>query len=62
MSLNAESRSPCIVVAGVSGTGKATVARLLADRLGIPFAEADGFHPPANIAKVSVGVPLDADP
>ncbi|MFF0133358.1 gluconokinase [Streptomyces mirabilis] len=59
MSRNDESHSPCIVVAGVSGTGKTTVARLLADRLGIPFAEADDLHPPANIAKMSAGVPLD---
>lgn len=59
MSPNAESHSPCIVVAGVSGTGKTTVARLLADRLGIPLAEADDFHTSANIAKMSAGVPLD---
>ncbi|MFF7458851.1 gluconokinase [Kitasatospora sp. NPDC008115] len=48
-----------IVVMGVSGVGKTTLARLLADRLGLPFAEADDFHPPANIAKMSAGVPLD---
>ncbi|MFE7563675.1 gluconokinase [Kitasatospora sp. NPDC057500] len=48
-----------VVVMGVSGVGKTTLARLLADRLGLPFAEADDFHPPANIAKMSAGVPLD---
>ncbi|MFE7194408.1 gluconokinase [Kitasatospora sp. NPDC057541] len=48
-----------IVVMGVSGVGKTTLARLLADRLGLPFAEADDFHPPANIAKMSAGIPLD---
>jgi gluconokinase len=53
------SRPPCIVVLGVSGTGKTTIARLLAARLGIPFADADDFHPPANIAKMSSGVPLE---
>jgi gluconokinase len=52
----------CLVVMGVSGSGKSTVARLLADRLGWPMAEADEFHPEANIAKMSAGIPLtDAD-
>ncbi|MFE6055811.1 gluconokinase [Kitasatospora sp. NPDC056446] len=48
-----------IVVMGVSGVGKTTLARLLADRLDLPFAEADDFHPAANIAKMSAGIPLD---
>jgi gluconokinase len=52
----------CLVVMGVAGSGKSTVARLLADRLGRPMAEADEFHPEANIAKMSAGIPLtDAD-
>jgi gluconokinase len=47
---------------GVSGVGKSTVGTLLSQRLGVPFADADEFHPPANIAKMSAGVPLtDAD-
>ncbi|MFJ1757911.1 gluconokinase [Kitasatospora sp. NPDC088134] len=60
MALSAENQQPpVIVVMGVSGVGKTTVARLLADRLGLPYAEADDFHPAANIAKMRSGVPLD---
>ncbi|MUM16434.1 gluconokinase [Mycobacterium sp. CBMA271] len=44
---------------GVAGVGKTTVARLLAEQLGTPYAEADDFHPEANIAKMSAGIPLD---
>jgi gluconokinase len=47
-----------VVVMGVAGCGKTTVGRLLADRLGIPYAEADSFHPPANVAKMARGIPL----
>jgi carbohydrate kinase (thermoresistant glucokinase family) len=51
-----------VVIAGVSGSGKSTVGGLLAARLGWPFADGDAFHPAANLAKMSVGVPLtDAD-
>jgi gluconokinase len=54
--------SPVVVVMGVCGTGKSTVGELLAEALGVPYAEADDFHPPANIAKMSAGTPLqDAD-
>ncbi|ALR12773.1 gluconate kinase [Mycobacteroides saopaulense] len=52
---------PVVVVMGVAGVGKTTVARLLAQRLGAPYAEADDFHPEANIAKMSAGIPLDDD-
>lgn len=47
-----------IVVMGVSGAGKTTVGRLLAQRLGWEFADADDHHPPANVAKMRVGQPL----
>ncbi len=53
-------RSP-IVVMGVSGSGKSTVGAALAQRLRVPFADADDFHPPANIAKMTVGHALDDD-
>ncbi|MFF0082991.1 gluconokinase [Streptomyces canus] len=47
-----------VVVMGVAGTGKTTIGPLLAARLGVPYAEGDDFHPPANIAKMSAGTPL----
>ena len=47
-----------IVVMGVSGSGKTTVGSALAETLGVEYAEADAFHPQANIAKMSSGVPL----
>jgi gluconokinase len=47
-----------IMVMGVSGAGKTTVGTALADALGVEYAEADKFHPPANIAKMSSGTPL----
>jgi gluconokinase len=50
-----------IVVMGVSGSGKSTVAEGLVDRLGWEFAEGDDFHPPANVAKMRAGTPLDDD-
>jgi carbohydrate kinase (thermoresistant glucokinase family) len=47
---------------GVSGSGKSTLGRALATRLDWPFQEGDDLHPPANIAKMSAGIPLnDAD-
>jgi gluconokinase len=48
-----------IIIAGVSGSGKSTVGKLLAARLGCEFADADDFHPPENIAKMKAGIPLD---
>ncbi|MFI7101230.1 gluconokinase [Streptomyces sp. NPDC050161] len=48
-----------IVVMGVAGTGKTTIGPLVAAELGVTYAEGDDFHPPANIAKMSAGTPLD---
>src|SRR5687767_13405812 len=50
-----------IVVMGVSGAGKSTVGKLIAARLDCPFRDADSFHPPANIEKMSRGEPLTDD-
>ncbi len=50
-----------VVVMGVSGSGKSTVGAALAQRLRVPFADADDFHPPANIAKMTAGHPLNDD-
>ena len=51
-----------VVVMGVAGSGKSTIAALLAERLGWAYVDGDSFHPPANIAKMSAGTPLgDAD-
>ena len=48
-----------IVLMGVAGSGKTTVGRALAAELGWKFYDADDFHPPANVAKMARGVPLD---
>ena len=58
MSVNMPRR---IVVMGVSGCGKSTVARALAQRLALPFVEADELHPPRNVALMSTGTPLTDD-
>lgn len=50
-----------VVVSGVSGTGKNVVGRLLAERIGLAFLDADDFHPTANIHKMSAGVVLTDD-
>lgn len=50
-----------VVVMGISGSGKSTVGRQLADRLGWPFHDGDDFHPAQNVSKMSKGIPLDDD-
>jgi gluconokinase len=52
---------PVLVVMGVSGSGKSTVGAAIAQRLRVPFADADDFHPPANIVKMTAGHALDDD-
>ncbi len=53
---------PILVIMGVSGAGKSTIARELAARLGWAFEEGDALHPEANVAKMHAGIPLtDAD-
>jgi len=47
------------VLMGVAGSGKTTIGRALAAQLGWKFYDADDFHPPANIAKMARGLPLD---
>src|SRR4051812_10760192 len=56
-----DTATTAIVVMGVSGSGKSTVAAGLVERLGWAFAEGDDFHPPANVAKMRAGTPLDDD-
>lgn len=51
--------SPCaLVVMGVSGSGKSTIADHLAIRIGWRYEDGDSFHPPGNVAKMSAGQPL----
>lgn len=51
-----------IIVMGVSGSGKSRIGQLLADRLSVPFHDADDFHTPGNVEKMAQGIPLtDAD-
>lgn len=50
-----------VIVMGVSGCGKTTVARALAERLRATFLDADDFHPVANVEKMRSGIPLSDD-
>ncbi|MBE8989688.1 gluconokinase [Nostoc sp. LEGE 12450] len=47
-----------IIVMGVSGSGKTTIGKLLADSLGWEFSDADSFHSPENVDKMRRGIPL----
>jgi gluconokinase len=48
-----------VIVMGVTGSGKTSVGRLLAEQLGWTFADADDFHPRANVEKMECGIPLN---
>jgi gluconokinase len=50
-----------VVVMGVSGCGKSEVGQTLAEAISLPLVEGDEYHPPANIEKMSRGVPLQDD-
>ncbi|HAA12542.1 MAG TPA: gluconate kinase [Cytophagales bacterium] len=57
-----ENPSNIHLIAGVSGSGKTSVGQALAQRLAVPFFDADAFHPQANLTKMEQGHPLtDAD-
>lgn len=58
MSHTDQARTHHVVVIGVSGSGKSTIAAELAGRLNLRFADADDFHPESNVAKMSAGTPL----
>jgi gluconokinase len=53
-----QSQQPVLVIMGVSGSGKSTVAGILAGQLGWDLEEGDDLHPAANVAKMHAGIPL----
>lgn len=55
---NGAGKPAVIVVMGVASSGKTSLGERLAEKLGWPFRDADTFHPPANVAKMSAGIPL----
>ena len=61
MSENSDGQQPVLVVMGVSGSGKSTVAGILAGQLGWDLEEGDDLHPAANVAKMASGQPLTDD-
>ncbi len=50
-----------IVIMGVAGSGKTTIGKLLTEKIGFQFADADDFHPKSNIDKMATGTPLTDD-
>ncbi|RJF75103.1 gluconokinase [Rhodopseudomonas palustris] len=59
--MTADEAPRALIVMGVSGSGKTSVGKALAERLGWSYEDADDFHPPANVAKMSAGHPLNDD-
>lgn len=57
--LGTAEESPIVLVVGVTGSGKSTVGKAVAEQLGLRFVEGDDFHPAANIAKMTAGHALD---
>lgn len=58
---NVKDRPRVVVLMGVSGAGKTTTGKRLARALGWTFRDGDSFHPEANVAKMSAGIPLTDD-
>lgn len=50
-----------VIVMGVAGSGKTTIGKAVAERLGCRFYDGDDFHPAANVAKMAAGIPLNDD-
>jgi len=50
-----------IIIMGVSGSGKTTIGKMIAQRLGLPFFDGDDYHPVENVSKMKAGQPLDDD-
>ena len=59
--MSARDAAPQVIVMGVSGVGKSTVAKGLSASLGWTYAEGDAFHSAANVAKMASGHPLTDD-
>ncbi len=50
-----------IVIMGVSGCGKTTIGKKLSKNIGLPFFDADDFHPKENVEKMKSGIPLNSE-